>query len=89
MAALSRQYPDIELEARWADENLGHNLGEMVLREGSVKSVYFPAEGSKEAYEFAAEVVGVSLAECGLYYSESTGTYEYQEPEESFDSMQM
>ena len=48
-----------------------------------VSSIRFYEPNSKEAYELAAELWGIDLAEEGLVFDEKTRTYEYRdEPSE-------
>ena len=76
--ALSQKFPDIEMNYRWADEDIGRNMGNVTFRGGEcIDSIEFEA-CSKEAYEFAAEMWGLDLEEEGLIFNEESGTYERQ-----------
>jgi hypothetical protein len=78
---LSEMYPDIEIEHKWADEDLGFNTGEIHYKGGEVTFENVPDGGSKEAYELAADVQGVDLEE-SFRLSEDGTTYEYVNDEE-------
>ncbi len=72
---LSEQYPDVRWEHRWADEDLGYNVGEAVYCGGKQVRSHIPEEGSREAYEMAFEIQETSAEESGLRYSAEEGTY--------------
>ena len=63
VAALSRKYPDQTITYRWADEDIGHNVGEMAFRGGECVRQNVPEEGSPAAYEMTAEILGLDLSE--------------------------
>jgi len=75
---LSKRYPQQEVAYCWADENLGFNVGEAVFKNGEEIDGNIPYGGSREAYELAAEITGMDLAERGLYLTPDQSTYEYQ-----------
>lgn len=76
---LSKRYPDIRFKYAWADEDMGANVGELEIVRGEIQSVYYPDTFSKNAYEMAADIRGVDLADYNLYFNENTGTYKYRE----------
>lgn len=76
VATISRKYPNQKITYRWADENLGHNVGEIVFKNGEQIEMDIFANGSRAAYEMAAEVTGVGLADCGLFLTADKITYE-------------
>lgn len=78
---LAERYPEMTLIHRWADEDIGQNCGERIYRTGVLVQQHIPLNGSKEAYELAAEVQGCKLEEYGFTLSEDGSTYEYQEDE--------
>jgi hypothetical protein len=55
--ALSRKYPDVEIQVRYADEDFGHNVGEFTYKNGDVVSENIPDGGSEDAYEMAADIM--------------------------------
>lgn len=80
---LSERYPSAELTYRWADEDLGMNVGEITLQGGEIIDQDIPIDGSREAYEMAAEIRGLDLSECSLFLSKDGSTYEYRGEEPS------
>jgi hypothetical protein len=54
--ALSRKFPEHEIEVKYADEDFGHNLGHYKIKNGEITFDAEIAEGSDEAYEFASWV---------------------------------
>lgn len=58
MAALSLKYPDAEFNVRYADEDLGQNVGEYTLRGGNIVYEDFPEAGSEEALLMAIDITG-------------------------------
>jgi hypothetical protein len=72
---LSEMFPDAQFRHRWADEDIGMNVGEITYQEGEAIEYDVPSGGSKEAYEMAAEIIGVDLSEYELYYSQTKGSY--------------
>ena len=89
IAALAERYPDLHFELKWADEDFGFNVGEKEYEGGVEIRSHIPEGGSKEALELAAEVHGLDLADEGFLYNESTGQYEYHDPEDAPMSMQL
>lgn len=83
IAALAAKYPDLSFSHKWADEDFGHNVGEKEYGGGEETFSNVPKDGSKEALELAAEVHGLDLADEGYLYNETTGQYEYHNPDES------
>ena len=79
VAAMSQKYPNQEITYRWADEDLGRNVGEIVFKNGEQIEVDIPAVDSRVAYEMAAELTGIDLASCNLFLTADKSTYEYQE----------
>lgn len=79
LEAISRKYPDQTITYRWADEDIGSNVGEATFQSGTMIDAYIPTPGSKEAYELASDIMGIDLAEFDLYLSEDKSTYEYRE----------
>ena len=79
---LSEKFPDQHLTYRWADEDIGMNVGTQVYQNGEIVDYDIPVGGSREAYEMAADIRGVSLAEYDLHLSKDGSTYEYRDPDE-------
>ncbi len=81
---LAKNFPDIKFEYCWADEDLGINTGTAEFENGEIIHDEFFEPQSKEAYELAAELWGLDLAEEGFIFDEEKQTYEYRdEPNES------
>lgn len=54
--ALSKNFPDHEIEVKYADEDFGHNLGHYKIKNGEYTFIAEIEDGSDEAYEFASLV---------------------------------
>lgn len=81
MKLLSRKYPEQEITYRWADEDIGHNVGEFTFKSGEVVDINIPADGSREAYEMAADIMEVDLSDFNLYLTKDGSSYEYRDPD--------
>lgn len=81
---LSADWPGIGMVCQWADEDIGSNCGEILLRQGRVDELYIPLD-KKEAVEYAAEVWETTPRDWGLRLSEDGTTYEYGNDEERED----
>ena len=79
LEALSRKYPDQTISYRWADEDIGSNVGEAVYKNGEMIDANIPEPGSREAHELASDIMGIDLADFDLYLSADKSTYEYHE----------
>lgn len=81
---LAENFPDIRFDYLWADEDLSVNVGMAEFENGEVVSDKFLNAQSKEAFELAAELWGLDLAEEGFVFDEDKQTYEFrEEPAES------
>ncbi len=81
--ALSEKFPDIEMRYQWADEDIGSNIGDVTFKGGEcIENIDFEP-CSKDAYEFAAEMWGVDLKAEGYVFDAKTGTYEWQDTDET------
>jgi len=80
---LSRKYPEQTITYRWADEDIGHNVGEMTLKGGEVIDSNVPEGGSREAYEMAAEIMDTDLSDYDLCLTADGSSYEYRDPNEA------
>lgn len=54
---LARQYPEVELEYMYADENWGENVGSFIFK-GKSEEAHLPADGSDKAEAIAGELLG-------------------------------
>ena len=59
--ALSREYPDVLFELRYADENFGYYVGEISIVAGEDFDGRIPKENTYEAQELAADIMGFKL----------------------------
>lgn len=81
---LAENYPDIKFEYSWADEDLGYNVGSAEFENGQVVHDEFLDSHSKEAFELAFKLWGYEdIEEMGLAFNEKSGTYEWQDVNES------
>jgi len=76
---LSEKYPEQTITYRWADEEIGYNVGEIVLKGGDVIEDRTPVPGSREAYEMAADIMDTNLAAFHLYLNKDKTSYEYRD----------
>ena len=82
---LSEKYPEVKIDYSWADEDIGRNVGRVIVQAGSIKDITIPEAGSKEAYEMSADIIGFCLDEVGFVLSGDGKTYIYQEREDLYD----
>lgn len=59
---LAEQFPDIEIEHQWADEDWGRNCGRRVYCDGECTEEYYP-ENDADGVRFAAELWEASVNE--------------------------
>lgn len=80
ITALSKMYPEQTVSYQWAEhENIGQNVGKMVLKNGKTLSGHIPEDESREAFEMAAEILDIRLADFGFYLTADQSAYEYRE----------
>lgn len=79
LIALSEKFPTIEFSHRWADEDLGQNVGHQVYLNGDITYMDLPEPGSAQAYEMAFDVMDTTPQEQWLRFDSHTQTYEYDE----------
>ena len=77
--ALSQKFPDIEMNYRWADEDIGLNMGNVTFKGGECIDEISFKNDSKEAIEFAVDMWGLDLEEEGFIFNEKSGAYERQD----------
>ena len=53
---MSKVFPEIQFNYKYADEDTGYNVGHYIYKNGDIIYKYLPEGGSKEAYEFAFEL---------------------------------
>lgn len=82
LTLLSQRFPTVKFEYAWADEDVGHNVGNRTYLAGKVVEENLPVPESVEAYEMAAEIRMEALSDYGLQLSADGTTYEYRDQEE-------
>lgn len=55
---LSKKYPQVEFQVRYADEDFGYNVGEYSIINGEIESQNIPDGGTLEALEMAMDIKG-------------------------------
>ena len=81
--AISEKYPDVEVFHRWADEDIGTNLGEREYKNGDIVYQHIPDSFSKEAYDMAFETWGAVPEEYGLKLNSAGTEYIESDKEET------
>lgn len=72
IVALSNKYPNIQIDHKWADEDMGYNCGRMIYKDGIIIERKKFEFGKREAQEFAANILGYDLE--AEYKLNSNGT---------------
>lgn len=75
ISRISSAFPDVGIRYQYADEDLGHNVGEMLFSGGNIVWELDITDGSREAYELSAMIQGIDLEDYG--YKLVNGIYEY------------
>lgn len=89
ISKLAEMYPVISFMYRWADEDLGSNVGIAEFKSGELVHDEFYEACSREAYELAADLWGLNLEEEGYVFNEEKQTYEYDFSEEQSEDPSM
>lgn len=76
--ALSKKFPNVEFDYKWADEDIGHNVGHMVIKNNKVLMEDTPKGGSREAYEMCFTIRNIDLDEYDYYLNPGTNNYEWR-----------
>lgn len=58
MMEISKKYPEIELYYKFADEDIGYNVAEMIIKNGDIIEIRDIEFGSEEAINLANEIWG-------------------------------
>ena len=74
---LSEKYPEVSMQYRWADEDIGFNVGEASFKNGRIAEFHVPEPGSRTAFEMSADIMHVELSDFGLFPSEDGQSYAY------------
>jgi len=83
--AISEKYPDITINHKWADEDMGTNLGEREYIKGDKIYQHQPDSFSKDAYDLAFEIWEETPEDLGLKLS-ADGTEYVSDDDEENDS---
>ncbi len=87
---LTTMFPTITFEHEWADEDIGMNCGRRTYYDGERIEEYYPEYGSKEAYEFAADVMDRQLEEeYSLYLNASETGYINIEYDDEYELVEL
>ena len=84
---IAKDYSELSFEWQWADEDLGNNVGEIDFEKGEMVRVHIPEFDTKEAWDMAAEIIGIDLEAYGFKVNSETGTYEYVEEFEEIEEL--
>ena len=74
---LASMFPEVEIELKWADEDLGSNVGKIKFWGDVILDEYIPDNSSKEAYELCFEIKEGS----SQYFRLVNGNYEFYDEE--------
>lgn len=74
---IAEKFPDADIIYSWADEDIGSNVGILVYEDGRETGSVLPENGSRQAYELAAQIMGLDLKEMGFVLSKDGSTYEF------------
>jgi hypothetical protein len=58
LAKISSNYPNVTIKVQFADEDIGHNVGQFYLQNGEISEAIYPNGGSDEAYVMGMEITG-------------------------------
>ena len=72
---MSKKYPELRFEIEYADEDLGYNIGNIVIQMSIILEHQCVVEGSNEAFEKA-----ITLWNMQDQYQLIDGEYVYVEP---------
>ena len=78
---LSAAAPGVQMNLEFADEDIGHNCGRVVFKNGDIREIYKPEEG-REAFEFSAEVWNYDLSDLSLHLNIPGTKYVYTAAED-------
>ena len=74
---IAEKFPDADIIYSWADEDIGSNVGILVYEGGKETGSVLPENGSRQAFELAAQIMGLDLKEMGFVLSKDGSTYEF------------
>lgn len=79
---LSWIFPEVELYYRWADEDMGCNVGSLRVKDGEITGMVLPKNSSTEAYKMAFEITGREPEDYCMRYDEGLDAYISTEEDE-------
>ena len=74
---LSERFPETQIVYSYADEDIGSNVGVLVYENGKIIEANLPNNGTREAYELAADIMGEDLKDMGFVLSKDGTTYHF------------
>lgn len=77
---LSEKFPDVKIDYRWADEDIGYNVGAILgIIGGDMKHAdwFEPEGGSNEAFDLFFAIHGADPEDFDFRFNPETGQYEY------------
>lgn len=76
LSKLSEMFPKIDIHHKWADEDFGQNVGDVMYRNGKIYMDLTPSS-RKDCLELASEVWEYDLSEMGYRLNQSGTDYVY------------
>lgn len=67
---ISEIFPDVTFNVKYADEDLGYNLGEYSIKNGIVTDETEFKQGSEDAKHFAMEIQGITEEDYDILFGE-------------------
>ena len=83
MVHLSKKYPLLTFQVRYADEDFGYNVGEYTLINGNIEAQNIPDGGTQEALELAMEIKGDEEYYLTEYLCENVSDEDFSEYEKT------
>lgn len=74
---ISEHFPETQIVYSYADEDIGSNVGVLVYENGEIIGANLPNNGSREAYELAADILGEDLKDMGFILSKDGTMYHF------------
>jgi hypothetical protein len=78
LTKLSEMFPKIDIHHKWADEDFGQNVGDVMYRNGKIYMDLTPSS-SKECLELASDVWEYDLEELGYFPNKNGDGYVFTE----------
>ena len=74
---ISEKFPEVSIGYAWVDEDIGSNVGVIEYKDGVEVEWFIPENGTKEAFELAAEILEDDLADMGFVPTDDGSTYHF------------